>query len=80
MNMNQKFKKFFTFLLATIMLGSLVLTAIPVGADEPVETIVFAPNEDNFVNGMRIRFETSGTDSYAKIENGKFLAYLSIEA
>jgi hypothetical protein len=72
MNMKHNFKKLFAFLLATFMLASMALVAVPVGA-EITETITLVPNEDNFVNGVRIRFETSGTDSYAKIENGKLV-------
>lgn len=70
--MKHNFKNFFAFLLATLMLSSMALTVIPVSA-EVTETITLVPNEDNFVNGVRIRFETSGTDSYAKIENGKLV-------
>ena len=70
--MKHNFKKIFAFLLATLMLSSMALAVVPVGA-EITETITLVPNEDNFVNGVRIRFETSGTDSYAKIENGKLV-------
>lgn len=70
--MKQKIKKTFSFLLAVLMLTSVMLIVIPVSA-EIAETITLVPNEDNYVNGMRIRFETSGTDSYAKIEDGKLV-------
>lgn len=70
--MKLNFKKIFAFTLALLMLSSMAMAAMPVGASN-TETITLVPNEDNFVNGVRIRFETSGTDSYAKIEDGKLV-------
>ena len=64
------FKKIMSFLLVAVMLSSIAAMAIPASA--AVETpINLVPNVDNWVNGVRIRFETTGTDTYAKIENGK---------
>ena len=64
------FKKIMSFLLVAIMLSSIAAMVIPASA--AVETpINLVPNVDNWVNGVRIRFETTGTDTYAKIENGK---------
>ena len=64
------FKKILSFFLVAIMLCSTIIMAIPVSAavDTPID---LAPNEDNWVNGVKIRFETAGTDTYAKIEDGK---------
>ena len=70
--MKHNFKKIFAIAMATVMLLSMTFAVIPVAAGSD-ETIVLVPNEDNYVNGVRIRFETSGTDSYAKIENGKLV-------
>ena len=70
--MKHGFKRVFTLALAVLMLSSLMLSAVPVAA-ETTDTITLVPNEDNYVNGVRIRFETNGTDSYAKIEDGKLV-------
>ena len=66
------FKKILSFFLVAIMLCSTIIMAIPVSAavDTPIDLI---PNKDNYVNGIKIRFETTGTDSYARIENGKLV-------
>lgn len=64
------FKKIMSFLLVAVMLSSIAAMAIPASAavDTPINLV---PNVDNWVNGVKIRFETTGTDTYAKIENGK---------
>ena len=64
------FKKILSFFLVAIMLCSAMIIAIPVSAavDTPIYLV---PNEDNWINGVLVRFETSGTGTYAKIENGK---------
>ena len=66
----KEYKKILSLFITTVMLLSLVVMAVPVSA--AVETpITLVPNEDNYVNGVRIRFETTGTDTYAKIDGGK---------
>ena len=68
--MKHNFKKILAAMLAVFMLASMAAAAIPAGAEDD-EAITLAPNEDNWVNGVKIRFETAGTDTYAKIEDGK---------
>lgn len=59
-------------MLVVLMIAGIFAMAIPASA--AVETPIYlVPNEDNYVNGVKIRFETVGTDTYAKIENGKLV-------
>ena len=66
------FTKLMAFMLTAMMLIGVLAAVIPASA--AVETPIYiVPNEDNWVNGVKIRFETTGTDSYAKIEDGKLV-------
>ena len=70
--MKHNVKKFLAAMLAVLMLASMATAAIPAGA-EVATPINLAPNEDNWVNGVKIRFETAAADTYAKIEDGKMV-------
>ena len=70
--MRHNVKKILAAMLAVLMLASMAAATIPAGA-EVATPINLAPNEDNWVNGVKIRFETSGADTYAKIEDGKLI-------
>lgn len=72
--MKRNFKKIFSLLLVALMLAGMVFTAIPASA---ASTITLAPNEDNYINGVKVRFETYNQTSYAKIENGKLIVHMS---
>lgn len=64
--MKHNFKKLFAFLLATLMLSSMVLTAIPVSAagnDFPKQ---LANNENVVVNGVTYRFDRLSQNSESK--------------
>ena len=66
------FKKLLSCVLVVLMLSGAFAMIIPANAAEDT-TIYLVPNQDNYVNGVKIRFETTGTDTYAKIENGKLV-------
>ena len=70
--MRHNVKKILAAMLAVLMLASMAAATIPAGAED-VETITLAPNEDNWVNGVKIRFETSAADTFAKLEDGKLI-------
>ena len=48
----------------------------PVAPETP-SVINLTPNADNWINGQNYRLETSKSDSYAKIENGKLIVKMS---
>ena len=66
------FKKLMSCVLVALMLTGAFAVAIPASAEES-EAIYLVPNEDNYVNGVNIRFETISTNSTAMIKDGKLV-------
>jgi len=66
-----KFQKLIAFIIATVMLVSLVTVAIPIGAAEATGYTEITPNTDFVHNGITYRFDVreGNTDSYARIND-----------
>lgn len=64
-----KFQKAIAFIMATVMLASLAVVAIPIGAAETTGYTEITPNTDFVYNGITYRFDVreGNTDSYARI-------------
>ena len=69
--MKKNFKKIMSLVLTVLMLVGTFSALIPMTASAEGETITLTPNADNWINGQNYRLETSSSDTYAKIENGK---------
>ena len=66
-----KFQKLIAFIIATVMLVSLVTVAIPIGAAGATGYTEITPNTDFVHNGITYRFDVreGNTDSYARIND-----------
>lgn len=69
MKQASKFQKAIAFIMATVMLASLAVVAIPIGAAETTGYTEITPNTDFVYNGITYRFDVreGNTDSYARI-------------
>ena len=65
------FQKLIAFMIAAVMLASLVTVAIPIGAAEATGYTEITPNTDFVHNGVTYRFDVreGNTDSYARIND-----------